>query len=321
MKVDIHTNLGVFPTSKDSSTNIEASIEQTAQFLYNNSITVNFCLYPRDRYDLLKRLSEITPGIEHIGVQVLMGQNAEDATDIETLELDVNNPQRSFTNGGLCYGIKVASHRGWWRRRGIVNSGFDYGNGDGRLLLKWLKQIPDNSICSFHTQGDPINNLAAIPTIIGKYAYKFPTKKFIINHAGDFGQGGLSTKPKKYLTVMKSGEMSLYPAYRYAHSQGLIASAVYIANTMHNVMLDTSIHTPFKGNMMKDCKRWAIGSDYPFMLKTDEQKKTSKLFLNEERKFINAIGKELVDNAHKNAYKWLKEDVNTLMIDNEWYSK
>ena len=321
MKVDVHTNLEWFPTSKSSSTKIYASVEQMANFLKLNGVDVNFCLYPRDQYHMLEKLAELTPDIEHIGVQVLMGACAEDATDVTNIKLDVNHPDRSFKNGGMCHGIKIASHRGWWNRCGEINSGFDYGRGDGRLLTKWLRDMPDGAICSMHMQGDPIQNSASIPTTVGMYAYKHPTKKFIINHAGDFGQGGLSNKPKRYRTITKKNEVNFFPAYRFAHSKGLIATAVAMANTMHNVMIDTSVFTPFKGLAMKGCKRWAIGSDYPFQIKPDNDKlkSTSKMFINEEKKFINAIGEEAVKKCHENAYHWLTADIDTLIAENEWY--
>ena len=171
MKVDIHTNLSWFPTSKSSDTRVYASVQQMADFLNVNEVTVNFCLYPRDGYHMLEKLAEITPHIKHIGVQVLMGAEAADATAIESVMLDVNNSIRTFKNGGLCHGIKIASHRGWWNRKGEVDSGFDYGRGDCRQLTKWLRSMPDGAICSMHMQGDPIQNSASIPTTFGMYAY------------------------------------------------------------------------------------------------------------------------------------------------------
>lgn len=316
MKVDIHTNLEWFPTSRSSDTRIYASVDDTAEFLKSNGITVNFCLYPRDQYYRLEELRDKTPDIEHIGVQVLMGADAEDATDMSKVKLDVCDPSKSFTNGGMCYGIKIASHRGWWVRADGPNSGFDYGKGDSRQLTKWLNQMPDNAICSMHMQGDPIQNSASMPYTVGMYAYKHPRLKFIINHAGDFGQGGLSNKPKKYMTVTKQGEENLFPAFRYAHSQGLISTAVFMANNLHNVLLDTSVHTPFKGKAMKNCKRWAIGSDYPFQVK-DGGQASSRLFINEEKKFINSINEEAVQKCHENAYKWLKADYRDLIQEQE----
>jgi len=323
MRVDIHTNLEWFPTSKNSNTRIHASVEQMANFLIGNEVDVNFCLYPRDGYHMLEKLAEMTPNIKHIGVQVLMGACAEDSTAYEKIGdcFDVNNDIRSFKNGGLCHGIKIASHRGWWNRGGEVTSGFDYGRGDSRQMNKWLKSLPEGAICSMHMQGDPIQNSASIPSTVGMYAYKNPNVKFIINHAGDFGQGGLSNKPKRYKTITKAGDENFFPAYRYAHSQGLIQTAVAMANTMHNVMLDTSVYTPFKGEMMGKCRNWAIGSDYPFQIPADNDrlKSTSKMMLNEEKKFIKVLGEERVEQAHEDAYHWLTADIETLIEESEWY--
>lgn len=327
MKVDIHTNLEWFPTSKSSDTRVYASVQQMADFLKVNEVTVNFCLYPRDQYHMLQKLADITPGIQHIGVQVLGGADADDATDPAKLELDVNDPNKSFKNGGLCHGIKIASHRGWWTKDEETNSGFCYGNGtggqlyNGRQLTKWLRAMPKGSICSMHMQGDPINNSASVPTTVGMYAYKNPDIKFIINHAGDFGQGGLSNKPKRYRTITKKDEVNFFPAYRYAHSQGLILTAVTMANTMHNVMIDTSVYTPFKGKMMSKCKTWAIGSDYPFQIKADNErlKSTSKMMLNEEKKFVNDLGVERVVQCHRDAYHWLTADIDDLITESEWF--
>ena len=331
MKVDIHTNLEWFPTSKSSSTRIYASVQQMADFLNVNEVDVNFCLYPRDQYHMLEQLAEITPHIQHIGVQVMMGACAEDATDPDKVTLDVNDPEKSAILGnGLCHGIKIASHRGWWKKGDEVNSGFCYGNGSGgqlynsRTLTKWLRAMPKGSICSMHMQGDPINNSASIPTTVGMYAYKNPDIKFIINHCGDFGQGGLSNKPKKYKTIQKKdGAVNYFPAYRYAHSQGLIFTAVSMANTMHNVMLDTSVYTPFKGKMMGKCRNWAIGSDYPFQIKADNDKlkSTSKMMINEEKKFIKDLGEERVKQCHEDAYHWLTADIDTLIAESEWYEE
>ena len=85
MKVDIHTNLSWFPTSKSSDTRVYASVQQMADFLNVNEVTVNFCLYPRDGYHMLEKLAEITPHIKHIGVQVLMGAEAADAQQLRVL--------------------------------------------------------------------------------------------------------------------------------------------------------------------------------------------------------------------------------------------
>lgn len=334
MKVDLHTNLEQFCTSRSSDSLVYASIQETAQYLIDNEIDVNFSLYPRDGYYMLEELAKLTPNVKHIGVQVLMGISEDDATDMDTLQLDVCNEERSFTNGGMCYGIKIASHRGWWVRekeeyvahtdltgkktglyeRKVIKfntSGFDYGKGDSRQLSKWIQQLPDNSIVSMHMQGDPIQNSASMPYTVGMYAYKNPTKKFIVNHCGDFGQGGLSNKPKNYVSIRKKdGEENYFPAYRHAHHRSLIDMAINIANDMHNVLLDTAVYTPYKGKALAKCRRWGIGSDYPFQ-------KSKNLFTNEEKKFIKDQSEESIKEVHKNCYRWLTEDWSILREEQE----
>lgn len=324
MKVDLHTNLEQFCTSRSSESLIYASIEETAKYLTDNKIDVNFSMYPRDGYWMLEELNKLVPNVKQVGVQVLMGITEEDATDMNLVSLDACDDSKSFTNGGMCYGIKIASHRGWWKRReqdyiphvdvtgkktGLYEnktteyaaSGFDYGKGDSRQLTKWIRQLPDNSIISMHMQGDPIQNSASMPYTVGMYAYKNPAKKFIINHCGDFGQGGLSNKPKNYTSVNKSGEENYFPAYRHAHHKGLVDMAVSLANDLHNVLLDTSVYTPYKSVALSSCRRWGIGSDYPFQ-------KSNNLFTKENNKFIKDMGEDKVNEVHENCYRWLTED-------------
>ncbi len=316
-KVDIHTNLNVFPTSRKSSKVIEATIEEMVAFEKLNGIDVNLVLYPRDGYDALVELNRANPQCQHIGVQVLMGVDEADATDMVNVDLDVNDPSKSFVNGGLCHGIKIASHRGWWLRDGKVNSGMCYGNGDGNQINKWLNSMPEGAICSMHMQGDPINNSASNPSQVGWYAHKHGDKRFIVNHAGDFGQGGFSNKPKKYNTVMRTRGLCYFPAYRHAHAMGIVDSAVAMANTMHNVILDTSVHYPYKAEAMARCTQWAIGSDFPFLVKNN--KDTSKLFIQQENLFKRDVGEDAVIKAHKRTYKWLTDSMAQLKKDNEWY--
>ncbi|NBU98196.1 MAG: hypothetical protein EBS19_08305 [Spirochaetia bacterium] len=148
-------------------------------------------------------------------------------------------------------------------------------------------------------QGDPINNSASIPMTVGMYAYKYPHLKFIMNHMGDYGQGGLSNRPKNYVTVTKDGETNLFPAFRYAHSRALCKAAVEYANIQHNIILDTSVYIPNKSEVLQGCHRWAIGSDYPFC-------KKDYLFLDEEKKFIRDMGADAVKKMHENT-KWFFE--------------
>jgi len=292
-KFDIHLNLEQFPTSRSSSTLIYSSVDDLSEFIKRNEIDAAVTLYPRDGYKYMEQLAKKTPGVKHYGVQVLMGIDANDATDIKTLKLDAADNSKEY-----CKGIKIASHRGWWNRNGVVDSGLDYG-GESSKIHKWLKQLPDNSIVSIHMQGDPINNSASIPMTVGMYAYKYPRLKFIMNHMGDYGQGGLSNRPKNYVTVTKDGDTNLFPAFRYAHSRAICKAAVEYANVQHNIMIDTSVYIPNKSEVLKDCYRWAIGSDYPFG-------KKEYLFIDEEKKFIRDMGHDTVTKMHENV-KWFFE--------------
>jgi len=300
MKFDIHLNLEQFPTSRSSSTLIYSSVDDLAEFIKRNEINAAVTLYPRDGYKYMEKLAIKTPGVKHYGVQVLMGIDASDATDIKKLELDATDNSKEY-----CKGIKIASHRGWWSRNGVVDSGLDYGGESGKIH-KWLKQLPENSIVSMHMQGDPINNSASIPMTVGMYAYKYPHLKFIMNHMGDYGQGGLSNRPKNYVTITKDGDTNLFPAFRYAHSRALCKAAAEYANIQHNIILDTSVYIPNKSEVLKDCYRWAIGSDYPFG-------KKEYLFLDEEKKFIRDLGEKTVEQMHLNA-RWFFESNYTELI-------
>ena len=154
LKFDIHLNLEQFPTSRSSDTKIYSSVDDLAEFIKRNEIGAAVTLYPRDGYHYMEQLAQKTPDVVHYGVQVLMGVDESDATDIKALKLDALDNSKVY-----CKGIKIASHRGWWNRDGEIDSGFDYGKESSKLH-KWLKQLPDNSIVSMHMQGDPINNSA-----------------------------------------------------------------------------------------------------------------------------------------------------------------
>jgi hypothetical protein len=301
-KFDIHLNLEQFPTSRNSDTKIYSSVDDLAEFIKRNEVGAAVTLYPRDGYHYMEQLAQKTPDVTHYGVQVLMGVDENDATDIKALELDALDNSKVY-----CKGIKIASHRGWWNRDGKIDSGLDYGK-ESNKIHKWLKQLPDNSIVSMHMQGDPINNSASVPMTVGMYAYKYPKLKFIMNHMGDYGQGGLSNKPKSYVTQTKDGP-NLFPAFRYAHSRALCKAAVEYANVQHNIILDTSVYIPNKSEMLKDCYRWAVGSDYPFC-------KSDNLFVNEEKKFIRDMGEDAVNKAHANAKWFFDSDYKQLIKKN-----
>lgn len=302
IKFDAHLNLEQFPTSKSSNTLIYSSVEDMSKFIQHNNITNAVVLYPRDDYCKLQELQNLVPGTSLIGLQVLMGVDSVDATDSAALKLDVLDAAKP-----LCKGIKIASHRGWWNRKGVVDSGFDYGK-DSNMLHKWLKQLPENAIVSMHLQGDPINNSASIPQSVAMYAYKYPKLKFIMNHCGDYGQGGLSNRPKHYITQSKAGP-TIFPAFRYAHSRALLLAAIEYTNIQHNIILESSVYIPNKSELLQNCKCWCIGSDYPFTM-------SQNLFINEEKKFIKDTSEEYVQSVHNNTAKFFSSTWQELVKDN-----
>jgi len=269
-------------------------------FLVENNITHAIILYPRDGYTYLSQVAKHSPTTQIWGLQVLMGVDKDSPTNLKSLTLDAGDPFKP-----LCKGIKIASHRGWWDKDGVVDSGFDYGS-QSRALNKILNQLPDDSIVSMHLQGDPIFNSASIPQTVATYAYKYPHLKFIMNHCGDYGQGGLSNKPSKYLTVDKQGNDNLFPAFRYAHHHALIQAAITYANLSHNIYLDSSVLTPTKLELLESCDRWGLGSDYPFQKKSD-------LFIKEEKKAVSKLGATRIEKMYKDTLHWLTTPCATLL--------
>ncbi len=139
-KFDIHLNLEQFPTSRNSDTKIYSSVDDLAEFIKRNEIGAAVTLYPRDGYHYMEQLAQKTPDVTHYGVQVLMGVDENDATDIKALKIDASDSSKVY-----CKGIKIASHRGWWNRDGKIDSGLDYGK-ESNKIHKWLKQLPDGAV-------------------------------------------------------------------------------------------------------------------------------------------------------------------------------
>ena len=306
MRIDGHTNLGIFPSSKQSRTHISAGVAEYVEYFKLNQITHNVCLYPRDEYHLLEELAEKTPNVKHYGIQVLMGADAEHPTDIKNPSIDILDKSKNYKNGGLCWGVKLASHRGWWIKDGQAKPGLDYGL-ERDDIIKIFKQLPANALVSMHTQGSPHFNIAATPLSIAMYAYNNPTLKFIMNHAGDFG-GAFAAKPATYEWKKKTGQVSLQPAFRFGHSRASISAACEYAKHQHNILPESSCFCKDKPIFFKELKYWLLGSDYPFF-------GNKLLFTRQYSLFCKAMGKNVVDKAMENAIIWLETDVEKLRQD------
>lgn len=334
MKFDIHLNLGHFPDSKKGhSSSVYTSIDDMVSFLERNEITHAVILYPRDEYNLLAELAEHIPDVKIYGLQVIMGADSNDPTEsIKDLSLDILDPK----NKTLCKGIKLASHRGWWRRvpkypnkkeytlnrkrdkfgpalyvkteQPIIESGFDYGYFS-REINTLFKRLPSNAIVSMHLQGDPINNCGSVPMMVAKFAYKFPWLKFIMNHVGDYGPESQGGKNKKHIYFAKaSGDMNLYAPFRHAHSRALIQACIEYANNMHNIWLDSSCYMEHKAELLKQTTKWCVGSDYPF-------NKSKTLFLREETRFADIMGQEIVNSSYGSTLYWFENSWEKLYED------
>ena len=299
--LDAHINLDTFPTSRRSHTLFTRSLQEIAQYIKVNDITDAVILYPRDKYELMEKLAKLCKDVNLYGLQVLGGITAEDATDVTKVELDVLKGYK------YCYGIKLASHRGWWKREDI-SAGLNYDTYSS-LIKSWLDQLPENSLVSMHTQGEPCYSLANTSLAVANYANKYPKLKFIINHMGDFGQRGFSAKPKKYRYVDDKMKEHFYPPFRYAHHRAIVNSAIEFSSWCHNILLETSIFTQDKASLLKGSKAtWGIGSDYPFLPDEDGLQKQYELF-------IKVLGEEVVRLATLKALSFLKKTYLELIED------
>lgn len=304
--IDIHTNLGTFPDSGNTrSKEVHASPDVLAAFLKANNISRHVCLYPRDGYDLLEELDRKAPDVTHYGLQVIPGTK-NSPTYLRDVGLDVLDKSKP-----LCYGIKLASHRGWWVRKIDSvegnESGLNYG-AYSRQINRLLKRLPENAIVAFHLQGDPINNSGSIPMMVGKFAQQFPHLKFIMNHAGDYGPESQGGKNTKLIYVKDDGSYMLFPAFRHAHSRATIKACIEYAHALHNIWIDSSCFMCHKAELLKETEKWCVGSDFPFMNKPD-------LFLSEERKFLKIVGPDAITRAYTNTLHWLETDWQQLYSD------
>jgi len=207
IRVDLHTNLGVFPGSINSKTKIETTVQSLSAFLTKYNITTHVCLYPYNGYSMLEALAEQLPNVKHLGLQVLGGVSPEEPVNIEKVQLDVG--KRLFR------GIKLASHRGWWKKNGVVESGLHYAKNT-KYIRRWLQRLPTDSLAAFHLQGDSAWQPFSRPEHVARYALAFPNLKFIMCHSGDYCQAGLSARPIVY--VNPNVKECYFPVFRYHHS-------------------------------------------------------------------------------------------------------
>lgn len=261
IRFDMHVNLRAFPASSRGQQQRDITPEEMADYFKTHNVTHALVLYNRDDYAELERLAKLTP-TKCYGVQCVFGPTEQTPTCINTVpELDVNIEGRSFLTGGHCYGIKLASERGWWDRDGVVDSGLDYFKD--KVVKKVLSSLPKNAIASFHTQGTSKPDNTASPMMIAVFAKNYPNVKFIMNHGGDYGPSSTAAKPSSKRILDGSGAGNLL---RHISHRMIIKSALECAEFYHNVFIDFSCFTVAKGTAVAEggYRQWCVGSDFPF---------------------------------------------------------
>jgi hypothetical protein len=232
-----------------------------------------------------------------------MGAFEPEATDISTLRLDVLDPRKMH-----CYGIKIASQRGWWKRKSEdgeeeVSSGFDYGR-EHLSFRNLLCQLPKDSLVSMHLHGLFGYAASSNPATLAAYASKYPHLKFIANHCGSYG-GRWLCKPATYAWRNRP-DLLLDPAFKYIHTLATLNSAAIYANGLHNILLESSIFTLEKARMLQNVQHWCIGSDYPFL-------KDPLLFTHQQKKFVRVLGNTTIEQMHADAVTWLETPAKKLL--------
>lgn len=266
-RFDIHVNLGSFPGSKKGKQQRYISPKEMAEYFRTHNITHSLVLYNRDEYELLRELGKITE-TKVYGVQCVMGTQ-ESPTDItKPFDFDIG---KEFVSG-----IKIASERGWWTDGEEVWSGINYTD---KYIVKLLKQLPDNTLISLHTQGTTNINNTATPMTILNLSKKFRKLKFVMNHGGDYGPALQVAKPSKKRFVNGEGVTNYY---RNVSHRMIIESGLICSEFLPNVFIDSSCWTYPKGLVYKNYSQWCVGSDFPFSESfginyTSERKKFEKI--------------------------------------------
>ena len=261
-RFDIHVNLGSFPGSKKGKQQRYISPQEMDEYFTSHNITHSLVLYNRDEYELLRELGTITK-TKIYGVQCVMGIDKDNPTDENNLPVwDINTEGRSFKTGGYCYGIKIASNRGWWIRDEKVDSGIDYHNP---IVDSIFSSLPKDSIVSMHTQGSTVTNPQRNdgPKTMLNYGAKYRELKFIINHCGDYGPALRVSRPGKEPNFWKyNGESFL----RYINHRARVVESLTYTELGHNLFGDMSCYTYSKGEVASHnyYTMWTVGSDFPF---------------------------------------------------------
>lgn len=248
-RFDIHVNLGQFPCSRKGKSPKYVSPKDMYEYFLRQNITHALVLYNRDEYHLLEELISYTD-TKVYGVQCIMGTKYSPT--------DITKPFKFDLGKEGVVGIKIASERGWWTNGKEVWSGINYTD---KYITKLLKQLPDNTVVSLHTQGTTNINNTATPMTILNLSKKFRQLKFVMNHGGDYGPALQVAKPSKKRFVNGEGVTNYY---RNVSHRMIIESGLICSEFLPNVFIDSSCWTYPKGLVYKNYSQWCVGSDFPF---------------------------------------------------------
>lgn len=276
VKVDFHLHVGEVFAGRKGSTPAEP--ERCADYLKSSGITHAVVCYSDKA--AMSSLVKLCPGIKFFKLQWV--------TDL----------QQKLDKG--IQGVKLHSHRG--RSSGFAfgedaQLGLDYSSRDVR---DFLRELPEDFIVEYHTQGSSSITSASRPFMIGKLATEFRHLKHVIVHSGAFGMRSF------YPT---NGDSSLM--ITALSQEMLVQEAALMANRLANVYCEASTligPCHYKTDiLMTGTEKAALGSDWPYseVCPYGTMEKAEQLV-------SRYIGEQGVQDLHNRALAWLTTPVATL---------
>jgi hypothetical protein len=291
IKFDFHTHVGNIPSSGRNGTfTKDVTPAEAAYFLKQYNITHTVILY--SDYSLMEELESLVD-TKLYGVKWI--------NDPYNDELDSGKP--------LCYGVKVHSHRSRYVYKGEEIFGLDYTNA--RHMGALLSRLQPGELVYMHTQESisPLNK--SCPRSVLKNAVKYNHLKFIIGHAGHYGGFAVARPVDREIDTNIQDSKSEDKKHLHGLSQHLLAKqntrdAAEYTEYFHNIFLDSSVYTKQKGEVLKDYRKWCIGSDFPF-----GDPKTYD-FDKQVKQFLKHMDMEKIEMNYQNAINWIETPIDDL---------
>lgn len=268
-RLDCHIHIGeIFSTFSRKEGNYKINVEDVINYVEKQKIT-HFCAF-YTKYEQLDDFKKCKKTIYPVKW-------------VSSLEEVVDSSQT---------GCKFHSHRG-----PVEDSNFYKYNYSDEKLKNYLKSLPKDFKCFFHTQN---------PTSLKKYenrvehvvdlALQFPDLKFIICHSGNFSL--------RTYYPSKEGETKYFSSFFKTAFLAEVAvySSIVASKKLENIFLDSSIILPTIQHsktvlLSQNSEKLLLGSDFPFVIKAGpyhvkDQEKTLLKFnsnINIEEIHLNGI--------------------------------